>query len=59
MRQKSSTNGNRSAYGTRSRRAHIGISGRFSTSSIALPMYMLVMMPQKTSGACVTSRGPG
>ena len=22
-------------------------------------MYMLVMMPQKTSGACLTSRGPG
>ena len=47
------------AYGTRRRRAQSGISGRFSTSSMALPMYMLAMIPQKTSGACLTSSGPG
>src|SRR5882724_3135236 len=35
------------------------MSGRFNTSSMALPMYMLVMIPQKTSGACLTSKGPG
>src|SRR2546425_10429273 len=59
MRQNKRMNGNMIVYGTRSSRAHSGMRGRFRTSSIALPMYMLVMIPQKTSGACLTRSGPG
>jgi len=59
MRQNSRISGYMVAYGTRRSRAHRGMSGRFNTSSMALPVYMLVMIPQKTSGACLTRSGPG
>ena len=35
------------------------MSGRFRTSRITLPTYMLAMTPQKISGCCVISMGPG
>ena len=35
------------------------ISGRFNTSSIALPMYMLAMKPQNSSGYLLIKSGPG
>src|SRR6266446_10711435 len=59
MRQNSRISGYMVAYGTRRSRAHRGMSGRFNTSRMALPVYMLVMIPQKTSGACLTRSGPG
>ena len=34
-------------------------SGRFRISSMKLPMYMLAMKPQKTSGRWLIMRGPG
>ena len=51
--------GNRTWYGTRRNCTHRPISGRLRISSMTLPTYMLAMTPQKTSGCCVISIGPG
>ena len=45
--------------GIRSSFAHIGASGRFSASRMALPMNRLAMSPQTSSGCVSNSRGPG
>jgi hypothetical protein len=39
--------------------ANTGTSGRFSITRMTLPMYMLAMIGQTTSGFSVKNRGPG
>ena len=51
--------GNSTRYGTFSKATHSPISGRFSMTSIRLPTHMLAISPQKSSGFCVITCGPG
>ena len=57
--QKHSIAGYRYEYGMRSRFTNRPTSGKFNTSSTTLPTYMLATKPQKSSGCCVISIGPG
>ena len=51
--------GPRMRNGIRATCAHRPTSGRFSTSSITFPTYMLAMMVQTSAGCSVSRRGPG
>ena len=45
--------------GTRKICANSGTSGRFIMNKTALPMYMLAISPQKSSGESTINSGPG
>ena len=51
--------GNNSRYGTCKSFTHSPISGRLSTTSMALPIHMLAISPQNRSGRRVITSGPG
>jgi len=57
--QKTRMPGYRSGYGTRRRFTKSPTSGRFRISSTTLPTYIEAMNPQKSSGCCLISSGPG
>jgi len=57
--QKSITRGNRIFFGMRRMLAKKGTKGRLSRSNMKLPIYMLAITPQKTSGCSLIIIGPG
>src|SRR3990170_3303552 len=59
MQENAMMQGNKNRYGTLSRLTHRPISGRFRTRSIEFPIHMLATNPQKRSGFCVITWGPG
>src|ERR1700712_3906741 len=51
--------GNRYLYGTVNSLIHMPIKGRFKMISIALPIHIEAIRPQKSSGLLVITWGPG
>src|SRR5215510_9742747 len=51
--------GEQRRYGTLSMLTHTPTSGRLSTTSIRLPIHMLAIRPQNSSGRCAITSGPG
>src|SRR5215203_5435777 len=59
MIENSTISGNSTLYGRRRSCAHMPTSGRLSTSSMTLPMYMLTTIAQNSAGFWLIINGPG